>query len=306
MNEEKAKLILASFRPSGSDLNDSAFAEALTLAAEEKSLGQWLAQERAKDLAFAESLAEFPIPEDLRETLFEVLATTQQAPGYSQLDHDFASALCDIQPPTNLRNDILAAMEVEQKVAAIPVTHEREKPRKALLSLPSIGMAAAAGIVAALVWTIFLKPSNPERYVASMEPIALEVEAINYLSGNISLDREDPEQESLYQFLASNGLPSPDDLPEGLKNATGIGCKRLSFNDKPASLICYRQAPGDPIVHLIVFNKDSVHGELPSIANVSVNDSKAHDGWSVAKWSSEDMCYMLISEMESNKLDTVF
>ena len=39
MNQEQAKFILASFRPDGSDIDDLAFAEAVSLAATDKELG---------------------------------------------------------------------------------------------------------------------------------------------------------------------------------------------------------------------------------------------------------------------------
>ena len=181
MDLTQAKLILSSFRPNGSDLNDPAFAEALTLAAKDKDLGQWLAHERAQDMAFADSLAEFPIPENLRESLFEVLAASYEAPGYDQFDNDFAGALADLQPPANLRGDILAAMQVEQKVTTLPTSHRREKMRKTFFSWPGIGVAAAAGVALALLWNTFLKPSDPQRHLASMSPAAVQAEAVNFL-----------------------------------------------------------------------------------------------------------------------------
>lgn len=307
MDHTQAKLILASFRPNGSDLNDPAFAEALALAAADKSLGQWLANERAQDAAFAESLSEFPIPENLRENLYEALATAQDAPGYNQFDHDFAGALARLTPPPNLRNDILAAMEVEQKVTALPTARSGKKPARNWFSLPAIGMAAAAGIVAALLWTTFLKPSNPQRQLASLTPTAVQAEAIDFLSGNISLDRKDPKQEALYQFLASNELPSPNILPAGLETSSGIGCKRLDFNDKPASLICYRISPDDPIVHLIVFRRDAIEGELPQMAEAKKNCNHCNrSGWSVASWRDEDKAFFLLGKMEPEQLAAIF
>lgn len=307
MDHAQAKLILSSFRPNGSDVNDPAFAEALALAAEHKDLGQWLANERAQDLAFAESLAEFPIPEDLRESLFEALAATQDSPGYNQFDHDFAGALADIQPPDNLRSDILAAMEVEQKVTSLPTQPKRQKERKTWFSLPGIGIAAAAGIVAAIVWTTFFKPANPQRQLASLTPAAVQNDAIDFLSGNISLDRKDPKQEALYRFLASNELPSPNILPAGLESSKGVGCKRLDFNDKPASLICYQQTPEEPIVHLIVFRKDDIEGDLPLIADAKKQCTQCpRSGWSVAKWRDEDKAFFLLGKMDSEQLAAVF
>ncbi|MGJ8726169.1 MAG: hypothetical protein ACSHYB_16555 [Roseibacillus sp.] len=307
MDHAQAKLILASFRPNGSDLNDPAFAEALGLAAEDKALGQWLANERAQDMAFADSLAEFPIPENLRESLFEVLAAAQGAPGYNQFDHDFAGALAGIQPPANLRDDILAAMEVEKKVTALPTSPRRENGRKKLFSLPGIGIAAAAGIAAAVLWTTFLKPSNPSMQLAATTPQALQAKSIDFLSGNFSLDRKDPKQEALYQFLASNELPSPNILPAGLQASQGIGCKRLDFNDKPASLICYQQSPDQPIVHLIVMRRDSVEGELPVLAEAKKNCEKCkRTGWAMASWRDEDKAFFLLGQMEPEQLAAIF
>ncbi len=307
MDHAQAKLILASFRPNGSDLNDPAFAEALALAGEDKALGLWLANERAKDLAFAESLSEFPIPENLREDLFEVLANAQDAPGYSEFDHEFAGALADIQPPNNLRNDILAAMEIEQKVTTLPTAQKSPKNKRNWFSMPAIGVAAAAGIVAAVLWTSFLQPSNPHRQVASLTPAAIQSEAVDFLSGNISLDRKNPKQEALYQFLASNELPSPHILPAGLQNAAGIGCKRLDFNDKPASLICYQSTPGDSVVHLIVFQRDAIEGDLPQLAKAKDNCTHcSRDGWSVASWRDEDKAFFMLGKMEPEQLAAIF
>ena len=307
MDLTQAKLILASFRPNGSDAHDPAFMEALALAAEDKSLGQWLANERSQDMAFAESLAEFPIPENLRESLFDVLATGLGAPGYDQFDHDFAGAIADIQPPAHLRGDILAAMEVEQKVTALPTAQRSEKKRKSLFSLPGIALAAAAGIAAAVVWTTFLKPSDPNRELASMAPTAVKTEAINFLKGNISLDLKNPKQEALYEYLSSNDLPSPNVLPAGLKDANGVGCKELNFNDKPASLICFRQERGKPVVHLIVFRKDDINGELPTLADAQKScDQYGDSKWSVANWRDEDKAFFLLGKMDPQQLAAVF
>lgn len=307
MDNTQAKLILASFRPNGSDLNDPAFAEALALAAEDKDLGQWLANERAEDMAFADSLADFPIPESLRESLFEALAAAHDSPGYNQFDHDFAGVLAGLEPPANLRADILAAMEVEKKVSTLPTASTSRKQRKSLFSLPAIGMAAAAGIVAALVWTNFLPSSNSQRQVASITPAAVQAEAINFLNSNFSLDRRNAKQESLYQYLASNELPSPAILPVGLQNVPGIGCKRIDFNDKSASLICYRQDPDQPAVHLLVFRRIDIEGELPEMAQAGKSCTHCNrSGWSVASWHDEDKAFFLLGKMKPEQLAAVF
>lgn len=311
MDLAQAKLILCSFRPNGSDLHDPAFAQALELAATDKELGQWLAAERAQDLSFAESLAEVPIPENLREDIFTFFANASSAPGYDQFDHHFASALAGLQAPASLRGEILAAMEVEQKVTALPTsaeTAQANKARRNWFSLPAIGMAAAAGIVAALVWTTLINPANPHRTIAGeITPVSLQQEAISFLDSKFILDRTNSKQEALYQFLVSNELPSPQVLPAGLQKAKGVGCKRLDFNDKAASLICYKQSPGEPVVHLVVMRRNDVVGELPLLPEASGNCTHCDkSGWSVASWRDEDKAFFLLGKMEPAQFAAIF
>ena len=47
MDKEHAKFLLQSYRPDGADAQDSDFAEALQLAAEDRDLGEWLANEHS-------------------------------------------------------------------------------------------------------------------------------------------------------------------------------------------------------------------------------------------------------------------
>lgn len=311
MDLPQAKLILCSFRPNGSDLHDPAFAQALELAATHEELGQWLATERAQDLAFAESLAEVPIPENLRENIFTVFATANSAPGYDQFDHGFAGALADLQPPASLRGEILAAMEIEQQVTALPTsaeTAQAAKARRKWFSLPGIGIAAAAGIVAALVWTTLINPASPHRTIAGqITPVSLQQEAISFLDSKFILDRTNSKQEALYQFLASNELPSPQILPAGLQKAEGVGCKRLDFNNKAASLICYQQSPNEPVVHLVVMRRNDVEGELPLLPEAKENCTHCNkSGWSVASWRDEDKAFFLLGKMEPEQFAAIF
>ncbi|MBK1833169.1 hypothetical protein [Roseibacillus ishigakijimensis] len=314
MDQDQAKLILASFRPNGSDFQDPAFAEALALAAEDRDLGQWLAQERARDMAFADSLAEFPIPENLRENLFAALANVQDPPGYDEFDHEFAQVLGNLAPPSNLRSDILAAMEVEQKVTALPAAaplSELPHKKNTWFTWPSFGLAAAAGIVAALVWTGGLAPdqtTTPAAQLASITPDNVQAQAINFLSGQeFRLDHRAPEKEANYRFLTSKQLPAPNILPAGLENASPLGCKIVNFNGKPASLICYQQAPDQPVVHLIVLRREAVKGDLPELANARFACRQCtRTGWSMAQWRDDDKAFFLLGKMDVDQLATVF
>ena len=114
MDKQRAKFILQSFRPDGADAHDPDFAEALGLAAEDRELGAWLAKERARDAAFALALGKLPIPEDLREAIFGVLQEGNLE--LTEIDAAIVGALASVRPPEGLRDQILTAMEVEQKI----------------------------------------------------------------------------------------------------------------------------------------------------------------------------------------------
>jgi len=309
MNLEQAKLILSSFRPNGADAEGPAFAQALELAVSNEELGLWLASERAQDLAFAEILNDVPIPDALREDIYTVLASTDKAPGYDQVDHQWAAAFSELTPPSNLRNEILAAMEVEQKVTPIANgTNQTTQAKNRWFSVATLGKIAAAVVLSTVVWKTIINPADPSREIAGdITPISLKEEAISFLDSRFVLDRNNSKQEALYQYLASNDLPAPEALPAGLEGMKGVGCKRLDFNEHPASLICYKLGQENTLVHLMVLRRDAIEGELPLLADAA--ESFAHNeesGWSVANWRDEDKAFFLMSKVEPEQLAALF
>lgn len=307
MNQEQAKFILASFRPDGSDIDDLAFAEAVSLAATDKELGAWLAKERALDTFFVDSLNEIAIPENLREDLFETLAMAQEDHrGYTEFDHEFAEAFSTMQPPESLRDEILAGMQVAKTVTNLP-TANSEKSR---MKMPNRLLAIAAAVAITGVLVVFLKPSNPHRQLAVLTPASIQAESVDFLKRNFILDQKNSKQDELYQFLSQNELPSPEQLPAGLEAASGIGCKRLDFNNKPASLICYQQKQGGPVVHLIVFRKDDLPEEtleLPTLAEAKEGCVDCDvPGWSATKWTDEKRAFFLLAKTEPFQLASLF
>jgi hypothetical protein len=69
MTPEEAKTILNACRPDGSDSGDSALAEALRLARENPTLGEWFARQQAFDRAVAAKLGQIEPPADLRAAI---------------------------------------------------------------------------------------------------------------------------------------------------------------------------------------------------------------------------------------------
>ena len=90
MDKEQAQFILQSFRPDGADASDPSFAEALQLAAADRELGEWLADERSADAAFAAALCEVEIPEELRQHILAVMR------GEKPADPEIEAAMDDL------------------------------------------------------------------------------------------------------------------------------------------------------------------------------------------------------------------
>jgi hypothetical protein len=79
MNEQ-ARLLLSAYRPSGSDANDPAFAEALTEAERDPQLRAWLAESQRFDHAIAHHVRSLPVPPDLRAAILAGAKASQPRP----------------------------------------------------------------------------------------------------------------------------------------------------------------------------------------------------------------------------------
>jgi len=123
MDIEKAKFILNSFRPDGQDAHDEMFTEALSLAAENRELGEWLSQERARDSTFASAMESLTIPAELKDDILSSLSPDFSSVNDPELDTAFFNAFDDVEVPEGLRDQILNAADVEQKVVknAFPI-----------------------------------------------------------------------------------------------------------------------------------------------------------------------------------------
>ncbi|MFT6862883.1 MAG: hypothetical protein ACJAVK_001443 [Akkermansiaceae bacterium] len=302
MDKERAKFVLQSFRPDGEDADEPAFAKALELAAKDRELGEWLATERAQDAAFAAMLAEVEIPEDLREAIFEVLEGAQDRP--AEFDADFVGALAALRAPVGLRDQILGAMEVEQNVTEMPQKHRRGFFKAAVWT------TTAAAVVAVMVAVTVFFAGAGGNAIAGTTPREVEYSAIAMLeSPFFSLDLENDRQAAIYEWLEGKNLPSPDQLPKGLKEVKGVGCKLLEIGDQKsrASLICYRK-DGDTI-HLIMMERKAIDAdEMNEIkgAGSGCRDCDKKDEWAVTQWADAEHTYFLLSKMAPEELAAVF
>ncbi len=297
MDKEQAKFMLQSFRPDGADAEDPAFEKALSFIASDRELGEWLAKERAQDAAFAQALSEIKIPEDLRETIFKVLAEgeTQQNLGF---DSDFISALASTQPPEGLRDQILNAMEIEKNM--IRPAHKSWGWRK----LSSVTAAAAA-----ITLAVFLMFSNGGNAIANTSIHHVHSSAISMLSSPLfKLDLKDSKQSEIYEWLDSENFPTPDALPQGLQDLDGVGCKYLSIGEQEAngSLICYR-LDDDTTVHLIVMDKDEIKENIGGLSEASqICEQHSESNWATTQWADDEQIFFLLSKTDPSLLASLF
>lgn len=299
MDKEQARFILRSFRPDGADAGDHDFAAALKLALENRELGEWLAHERAFDAAFANALASVDLPENLREDILTCLAVERGdfPQAEDAADASWIGALASIQPPAGLRDGVLAAMDR---------TVAQEQPAKGKVSIfrrAAIPLAAAAGIALAFFVTREEEPGSTVSVTNTIPIKAVQAGFINtFESPGFALEEKNPHHVALIQHLRDKKLPCPTNMPAGLVNADGLGCRELVIDGKRGSLICFNRG-ADGIVHMVIFRREDLEGTFPEMNHALI----ARNGdWSSARWQEDGNVYLLIGHLEKDKLSALF
>ncbi len=319
MDKEQAKFILRSFRPGEADMNAEDFAEALALAASNRELGEWLAEERAMDEAFTQALGSIELPGSLREDILGCLEGERRDYPNAE-DRDDAAmigALASMPVPSNLRGDILAAMERSVPSEETPASSDPSKA--AIIEDPitlevvpfwklkrwAMPLAAAAGIMLALIVTQNLGLSGGP--VVNADPVPIEAVPVSFIqtyeSPGFSLDVKKPNHKDLVAVLESKALPCPECLPPGLDESKSIGCRELVIDGKHGSLVCFLSDEMG-VVHLVIFKNQDVDG---SCANSLADPCMLQEGeWSIARWQSEKNVFFLIGKGDQEQMQKLF
>jgi hypothetical protein len=296
MDRERARFVLSCFRPDGADAGDADFAAALHLAAADRELGAWLAQERAQDAQFAAALAQVDIPPDMRERILAGLAAVRQElpTADDPLDRAFVGALASWTAPATLRAKILTAME---RTAA----SRRTLRWNAWLGLP---LAAAAGV--ALAWLLWPKAKTSQPPPVAHTPLTADAVEAGFFhafdSPGFTLDMKRPEHQAIFDHIHAHSLPCPGGFPPGLEDVPGIGCRELLIDGHRGTLICFERCEAG-VVHLLVFDREDVCDRLPCHQHP---DFERHGRWAVAHWADAKHAFFLIGETETDKLASLF
>jgi hypothetical protein len=117
------------------------------------------------------------------------------------------------------------------------------------------------------------------------------------VSGQATFDAKSPRVTDLQQWLRANGSPIADVLPASLQRLASLGCKTISWNGHPISIICFH-GPGGELVHLAMTGRAGLENPPPE-GHPVYGDM---DGWRTASWSQGDMAMMLITKAPESQL----
>jgi len=298
MDREDAKFILRAFRPDGADAGDADFAEALRLSAEDRELGEWLADERALDSEIARLMGAVPVPEGLKGKLLAI--ESAEWGGIPQVECNLDSAMIGtfaaVQPPSALRNELILAME-----------RTGSGSRKRYFSGRALAwpLAAAAGI--ALAFMIFRQPGAVVNPIAANPPGTVPVEVVQagfirtFESPFYTVD-DNHEKHDVIDVLEKKKLPCPKRLPPGLSGKAGTACREMVIDGKRGSLVCFDEKENGR-VHLVVFNRSDVCGDLPGRDKPALSQNGP---WAVARWMDDGYVYVLLGSSPLEKLGALF
>ena len=311
MDREQAKFILQSFRPDGADASDADFAEALQLAAQDRVLGAWLADERAADAAFATALGEVEIPEVLRQRILAVMRGENG--GNPELDEAMDIMLMDavgeLQPPRGLRDQILAAMHVQQGQPGKDADASDHAAQAGNVILGWFnGWSRVAAVAAAVVLGAFVAfqvtSTHPEVTTSHSADGLVESYQVQHQAGNIidasfRSDVEGVDAEGVNNWMVSRNLTTPSSIPERLRAIDGLGCKEIRLpGGQRAAIICFHEKGRIPL-YLVIVNNDYIRDRaLPAMTEVTTKDCYhcPETKWNVARWRDASNTYILLAK----------
>ncbi|MEP4078524.1 hypothetical protein [Haloferula sp.] len=318
MDKEKARFILSCFRPDGADAADPEFAAALQLAAADRELGEWLAKERSQDAQFADMLGKLPLPDDLREEIMAGLAAERgDRPETDGLDASLIGALATVHPPAELKSEILAAMQQSaqssaSESASTVTPFDGKKSSGSSWWRFGLPLAAAAGIALA-----FVVGKNPSGSVTSDGPDitssfpsgqALPVsfvqeQSIAAMNSGGGLDLRSTDHEALFEYVREAGSPcAAGCLPEGLIDVDGKGCRVIEIDGRTGAIICFERTKNET-VHLVVFRRADVSGELPGGSDPMLEQKGK---WATARWEEGNRVFVLMGKTDTEHLRELF
>lgn len=310
MDKEHAKFILQSYRADGADADNPDFAEALHLAAEDRELGLWLAEERAHDAFFVEALSAVSIPEGLRD---EILSVIKHDGGGvevgTDLDHLFMGAMADVSPPEGLREQILSAMEVERESRDASGDIEEVSGKVVPFPMQWLHFAAAAALLI-LGFTFFFSGGLVGGDDEQLDLAEFQMGSGEFLSASYEIDVSSDSLSGVNTWLAGEGMPVADTIPEGLISCGVQGGCKLSLDNGIEGSMIYFKKEGTGDFYLMVLDVGSVKDaeRLTNVTQVGLKHCKSCPitHFNMMGWKDETKAYLLLSKSNNKELAELF
>ncbi len=310
MDKEYAKFILQSYRPDGADASNPDFAEALNVAAEDRELSLWLAQERAHDAMFAEALMSVNIPDGLRDEIFAVMDDGRAGKDLSsEWDGLFIGAMASVTPPQGLRDQIISAMEIERG-ARDAAENNVEMKAPAPFPMRWLNMAAIAAVL--ILSAIFIFPGLSRNGAANdqLKLAQLQLSSGKFLNTSYEVGVSENNIDGVKTWLTKEGMPVGDTLPKGLISCdVKGGCKLTLDNGVQASMISFENTENGKF-YLIIIDINSVEDtkNLANLSQVKLKKCKncPYTQFNISSWKDDANAYLLLTKSDKKILYDLF
>lgn len=306
MDREEAKFILASFRPGGQDTNEEMFRDALALTIEDQELGQWFVRERAFDSEMSDSLCGFEVPKDLKDKVCELM--NAHLDSHSSDELLMIGALATIQPPANLKQDILHAMNASVSVSDASEEVKSTVPKKNNIIKMFFPVAIAAAVaIAAFLGGIVIGPGTSDVEQVAMSEFASKLNSM-LVNGEFTLDHEESNYLKTVSWVEDSEMPYPTSLPVGLEGVPTMGCKKLNVDGVPAVIICFDMEGLGPLHLISIDDSEGKVKRRDNLPTLSEADKRCYNcplmgGASKVDWQEGDKVFMLIAPESDDAQD---
>lgn len=256
MDKEKAKIILHIYRADPSTDDDPEVKEALALAASDPELMSWFENEQIFDRAIAGKLS-------------------------------------SIEPPSGLKEKILAGMPISSTESG-PIPGPGADIIWWRRPLASSFAAAACLVLLFGVGTLMLKQSGPGlQEVQEPQPVEMTTRYLQRVAEHSDhmegLDFRHNNLGRLRAYMAEMEAPFPVSMPAQLEKMPGMGCVSFTWEGRKVGLICFK---GDKVYHLYVTDRD----HFPSQKDIAKPVIRQVGKYGTATWTNDAQLYILTAE----------
>jgi len=206
-----------------------------------------------------------------------------------ELDAVFARQLQSVPVPPDLRAKILAGLKTADPDPA------EAKPWYYGKWLP---LAAAILLIAGIAG--FWMQSARNTGLSGWQTGSLGTIS-SILAGKTEFDQASPDVSKLQAWLRERNAPAPQALPASLQSLASLGCKTITWEGRPVSIICFNLG-NDNAVHLVILDRAGLQNTPPENHPRFVQEGD----WITASWSEGNKAMMLTTKGDRKDLEKFF